>query len=310
MLVMSIFVIGYYNEIIVMFPPSIGITSPISYWTECPIEKRSELFDDSKVWKTQWQGNNYFSSKRMKLTHCLQEAYRLKRVDVIDEIYTYLRNSKGLTEDEEHYPSILLWIDSTMKNGYLFDYYDIYCALAGYYRDTKQFEKAIEYNQIEFALHKDILSNLREVTGFDATRINLSHTNPCTMYIHNLIDICDFDKCRQVQEECLKAGFLDTGNEKKEQLIISYYWYRLEAEIEFHKKNGTVLQNLDDLHALESLGQYECASTGHKRIGDLYFKIKDYTSAVKHYKRALELWPEVYGAQSKLEKALKKIEPS
>ena len=284
---------------------NIGVRTWDMYWADCPVEKRHALLDDKEAWETRLRGGKRYISKRRAIVICLQSLLRLKRWEDIEQIYSLLRSDFNLKESDELYLSILHWIEQNMKNGHVGDFYWIYSAIASYYRDTKQIQKALEYDEREYIMHGAILKDLS--IEEDESLINGLYSAPITFYIYDLNAVHDFEKSRFIQEESLRLGYLDAEKSRQDKTELAYCWYRWESEWEYHKKNKTVPDTIDDILTLEKFPEVEYAATAYKRLADLYYVIEDYEHAVMYYRKALDLWPQVYAAQTKLNGALKRL---
>lgn len=226
----------------------------------------------------------------------------------IDEMYCFIKSKYSIIEYPSHYLSILKWIEANMKNGYLFDYYDIYCAISDYYREQKDFDSALEYDKKEFDIHGQMIELFHSVTGDDIVKVTDSMVYACTMYIYDNNDSFKFGESRRIQAMCSELGYLNIEPGRQSKLLLSYYWYRSEAEISYYKRNRLIMNDISDIVALENFEQKEYASTAYKKLADLYYQDKQYKIAVDYYQKSLSLWPNVYAAQTKMQRALKHLE--
>lgn len=286
---------------------SLNVKSYYTYWTECPVSKRDELFDDTKTWQTNYMGEDQeYSSKRLILLLCINDALIAQKEYIIDEIYNFLL-SKGIDCNMEHYPAIIYWIKENMLNGYFTDNYTIWVDLASYYWGNNNYSKALQVIEQEFQIHEQIIDDY--LSRHDKSREATIESFYFAIILHQIIltDAGLFDDSRNFQKTCISRGYIENTAEKQEKRVIANIWFRLEKELQFHKDNDTIMPNIDDIVTLEQMGKNEFAATGYKKLADLYYNAKDYKTAIFFYEKALSLWPIVYAARTKLKWAQNKL---
>lgn len=285
----------------------ISVRTHSEYW-EAYQGNKADLFDDTQEWRTKSFGANMVPcSKRLNLVLCLSGLYRTKRFDVIHEIYQTLLKAYSLPQtDNGEYPFLLLWILENMHNGHYEDLYHLYCTLANYYYDKRLLREAACYLQEEHKIHQELLNEATSLFGYEQDTGKALYAYAYSLHLTILNELLDFDESRRLQEECFSLGYFSSSPEKERNSLLAFSWFRLEAEIAEHKKKGTIPDVQSDLIILEQLSS-EHAATGYKYLGDLYYKAKDYRSAIDCYEKALSLWPIVYAAATKLSWAKNKL---